>query len=225
MAMPYNPAIDWREFHFFKPGEGISKSDLLEIRMCLDYEQGRESANVRHFIASMGASEKGAAVRSVVESRTRFLPIYWQENDEQEKGAEQAALELVVPAVCAAASWFPRPWLSATKASRRAIITNLESVYSPRALPAWPFPMEPDESELLMMTIAHEKSVLLRVVAIDQGQPMTKLLGAFKALLRKSGIAGDDTRRGKIKLASALDDLGCYRLSRLRSSARSDAMV
>ena len=84
--------------------------------------------------------------------------------------------------------------------------------------------MEADQAELLTFAATHD-NCLLRVIAIDQSLPETKLVERFRELLRKSGIRGENTRRGKIKVAAALDDLGCYRLSRLSASARSDAML
>jgi hypothetical protein len=216
---PYDP-IDWREFHFFKPNEGIARNDLLEIRICLDYEQARESPGVIEFVSNNDAHAKARSIKSAIQMRTRFAPVNYEGGDEEEKAANR----LTVPAACLAASWFPKPWLSATKEARRAVISLLEAIYSQRPLPCWTYPMEFEEATLLTAT-AEQENQLLYVIAIDKSQPVTKLVDAFRNLLGEIGIRGDNTRRGKIKFASALEDLGCYRLARLKFMARSDSML
>lgn len=216
----YKP-IDWREFHFFKSTEGVKKSDLQEIRICLDYEQARESTDVQKFVAGM--SDRGAqagAIKRAIERRSRYLSIGWEGGEAEQKEAEG----LFVPSVCAAASWFPLPWLSANKESRRRVIAILEPIYSSRPLPSWAFPMDTEEAQLITMA-AQDDGSMLRVVVIDKSQTVTKLVDQFRELLRNVGMRGDDSRRGKVKVASALEDLGCYRLSRLQHRLRSDAMV
>jgi hypothetical protein len=216
----YRP-LDWREFHFFKPLEGIQKSNLLEIRICLDYERARESRSAQAFFDSNDRASLAKSVARAVERRMRWLPIVWEGGESEQEAAEN----LFVPAACGAAiSLFPRPWLSATKEFRRQITGTLAPIYAARPMFSRPFPIDPEEAELLTMAALADNS-LLRVIAIDTALPFTKLVEQFKGLLRHVGIRGEESGRGKLKVSSALDDLGCYRLSKLHHTKRSDAML
>ena len=85
--------------------------------------------------------------------------------------------------------------------------------------------MEPDEADRLTALARRGTKQTLHVIAIDHTRPITALVTAFEERLKRIGVSGNNSQRGKVKLASALRDLGCYRLARLSDRARSNAMV
>jgi hypothetical protein len=144
---------------------------------------------------------------------------------EQSQGWISADDQLTVPAVSLAAPSFPAPWLSVSEGIRKTITSRLQPIYTPKALPVWDFPVSAELADVLAATAKEEKQTSLHVLAIDHTRPRTSLIHAFEEWLREMGNTGSGSRRGKVKVASALEDLGCYRLAtRLNSTARSEAM-
>src|SRR5262249_24969697 len=174
-------SLDWREFHFFKNSEGLPKSDLVEVRMCLDYERARESQKVIDDVA---------LIRSVAKSsgyfpRTRlgrFVPVPIQDE------ADLAEV-LPVPAVCVEADWFPTAWLCGSGTKRRKIVKKYAAMYETPPLYVTDFPLKFAESRLLKQASKADKTVTLHVIAVNRAQPPTAILEQFGSWLwRQRGL-------------------------------------
>jgi hypothetical protein len=213
--------LDWREFHFFK-AQGLSKTDLLEIRICLDYELARESARVRSFVKKLSQDRRQHMLRPDG-LNSRYVPVW---SDDADVETSQEVRDLVLPAACVAASWFPKPWLCAEGNERRSIVKQLAPVYSTRPLAVFEFPLDNETAELLRFSAQSDGSTTLHVVAINREQTRGALRKAFDAWLdQQRGFSGTMSRQGKNKFTAELSDLGCYRLmTKLNSQARAHAM-
>lgn len=211
-------SIDWKEFHFFRRGMGLSKAkaNLPGIQMCLDYELARESKGVADFIASLGKDEKTELINGALLMQLRHVMI-------TKKPSIDTAFSLIVPTVSVAAPWFPAPWLSATVQARVRLARRLGTLYGRHYLPYWAFPVGRTQAREITR-VAIQRRQRLVVVSFDGTQSVTALMRAFGETLRRIGVGRDSSNRGKIKLVSALEDLGCYRLARLRDRARASAM-
>jgi hypothetical protein len=223
-------SLDWREFHFFKE-QGLSKRDLITIRVCLDYELARESSRVRAFVKQLSQGQR----RQLLEPQrldSRYVPVRSSDEPEQPNVPKWSdvtnsseALDLVVPAACIAASWFPQPWLCGLMNERRLIVKQLQSVYSMRPLSVFEFPLEEETAKLLTSSAQADGNTTLHVIAINREQTRATLLKAFKVWLGRENIKGGASQQGRHKFTAALSDLGCYRLmTKLDSQARAHAM-
>jgi hypothetical protein len=230
--------LDWREFHFFK-AQGLSKTDSLATRICLDYEQARESACVRRFVKKLSQDRRQQMLQPRVPF-SRYVSVRFSDETASRKvpkcsdvETEQEVLDLPpIPVACVAAPWFPEPWLFGEGSERRKIIKRLEPFYSTRPLAVFEFPLDEEDGKLLLQTAQGDGNTTLHVVAINRDQTKGALRKAFDAWLDrldresgKSGFSGTMSRQGKNKFTAALSDLGCYRLmKKLGPQARQDAM-
>jgi hypothetical protein len=224
-------SLDWREFHFFKE-QGLSKTDLTAIRVCHDYELARESSRVLAFVKQLSPDRR----RQILEPQrvnSRYIAIRFSDEPPNPKIPAWSDVrtfsetqDLFVPAACVAASWFPRPWLCGSVADRRSIVKRLTAIYTVRSLPVFDFPVQEDMTNLLLCSAQRDGNTTLHVLAIDWEQTKSALLKAFEAWLEQQrDIKGSSSRQGKNKFASALSDLGCYRLmTKLEAQARAHAM-
>ena len=226
--------LDWREFHFFK-AQGLSKTDLVAIRICLDYELARESAHVRSFVKKLSQGRRQQMLQPH-RLNSRYVSVRASDEEEKEgfttwrdgdlKTFNEALNLPAIPAACIAASWFPKPWLCGEGGERRSIVERLAPVYSTRPLAVFEFPLDNETAELLRFSAQSDGSTTLHVVAINREQTRGALRKAFDAWLdRQRGFSGSMSRQGKNKFTAALSDLGCYRLmTKFNSQARAHAM-
>jgi hypothetical protein len=227
--------LDWREFHFFK-AQGLSKTDSLATRICLDYEQARESACVRRFVKELSQDRRQQMLQPRVPF-SRYVSVHFSdEADSSDVETEQEVLDLPpIPVACVAAPWFPKPWLFGEGSERHKIIKRLVPFYSTRPLPVFEFPLDKEDGKLLLQTAQSDGNTTLHVVAINRDRTKGALRKAFDAWLDrldrldresgKSGFSGTMSRQGKNKFTAALSDLGCYRLmNKLDPQARQHAM-
>ena len=225
--------LDWREFHFFK-AQGLSKTDLVAIRICLDYELARESARVCSFVKKLSQERRQqmlqphrlnsrcVSVRASGEKEKEGFTT-WRDGDLK---TFKEALDLpAIPAACVAASWFPKPWLCGEGSERRSIVKQLAPIYSTRPLAVFEFPLDNETSKLLRCSAQSEGSTL-HVIVINRKQTRGAVRKAFDAWLDRQGdFSGSMSRQGKNKFTAELSDLGCYRLmTKLNSQARAHAM-
>ncbi|MBA2434823.1 MAG: hypothetical protein H0V54_07025 [Chthoniobacterales bacterium] len=219
--------MNWKAFHFFNEG-GLSKQDTLEMCVCLDYEQALESKRIVQLLPEINPSEKAWMVGGALKVRSRFTPVRATTYD-RKMGDEWAFAPFTdfdeassfppVPAVCAAADWFPKHWLEGTLTERSRVLEQVKSLYPISRLPVFSFPMDRDEIELLVKSLAERET--LHVIAIDRTLPKSALVEKFKAWVNRQGdIDGSNSRRGKINIPARLDDLACYRLCRIDYAAR-----
>jgi len=227
--------MNWTEFHFFKQPGGLSKNDALEMLICLDYERALECRKVVEFVEALSKGQRERMLEHVQRYRrlSRFVPI--------EAGAEppvglaailsprfqdfETAVSFPpVPAVCIAAHWFPKHWLAVSSSQRREVRNQVSRLYSIRRFSIFPFPMEPDETKLLINGLSERET--LHVIAIDRTQPKSALLAKFNAWLNEqSDMDASGSRKGKINVPALLNDLGCYRLSKLDPVCRETVMA
>jgi hypothetical protein len=216
--------LDWREFHFFK-AQGLSKTDLVAIRICLDYELARESVRVRSFVKRLSQDRRQQMLQPH-RLNARYVPVRFSDDPKwSDVETRQEALDLYVPVACVAASWFPNPWLCGEGTERRSIVKRLARVYSTRPLVVEDFPLDNETSKLLLSSAKSEGSTL-HVIVINREQTRGGVRKAFDAWLDRQGdFSGSMSRQGKNKYTAELSDLGCYRLmTKLNSQARAHAM-
>lgn len=226
-------SLDWREFHFFKE-QGLSKTDHVAIRTCLDYELARESSRVRGIIQTLSQERRQQILEGARRHNSRYLAIRFSDEPSDPnfpkwadvQNSTQAESLPPVPAACVAASWFPAPWLCGPVDERRSIVKRLTPVYAMRPLTVFEYPLEKERANLLVLSAQTDGNTSLHVIAINREQTRASLLKAFNVWLdRQNDITGCTSRQGKNKFAAALSDLGCYRLmTNLDSQARSHAM-
>ena len=82
--------LDWREFHFFKV-QGLSKTDLVAIRICLDYELARESAHVRSLVKKLSLDRRQQMLQPH-RLNSRYVSV--RANDEEERVHDMARWRL-----------------------------------------------------------------------------------------------------------------------------------
>jgi hypothetical protein len=184
--------------------------------MCLDYEQARESKHVADFIASLDKHARAELINVALLMQSRCVVI-------TKKGSVDRKFSLIVPTVSVAAPWFPAPWLSATVPARGRLARQLEPLYGRQHLPHWAFRIGRNQAREIIRMAIHRMHRLV-VISFDGTQSVTALMKAFGETLRRMGVGRDNSNRGKIKLVSALEDPGCYRLARLGDRARANAM-
>ena len=84
--------------------------------------------------------------------------------------------------------------------------------------------MERDETGLLIKSLTERET--LHVIGIDRTQPKSVLLAKFKAWLNEqTDMDASSSRKGRINVPALLNDLGCYRLSKLDSVSRETVMA
>lgn len=227
--------MKWTEFHFFKQPGGLSKNDALEMRICSDYEQALGCEKIVNFLCRLSAWDKEEIVSRTLRYRNRFAVLLGRLGKEEPglssplfRNFKEMQSFPPVPAACVAASWFPKHWLSAPSRERRKLVHRLKSLYPilGRSIPIWEFPMESAEQELLRSATARDKHTTLHVIAIDRTQTRSALVQRFKMWIdEQKDISGTQSRKGKIKAPALLNDLGCYRLSKLDAISRETVMA
>jgi hypothetical protein len=84
--------------------------------------------------------------------------------------------------------------------------------------------MERDELELLIKGLSERET--LHLIAIDRTQPKSTLVAKFKAWLNEqTDMDASGSRKGRVNVQALLNDLGCYRLSKLDSVSRETVMA
>jgi hypothetical protein len=208
-------SLDWSEFDFFKKGVGLSKNDQLSNRICLDYERALESRRLVRVVSSLSSEEKQRMLNRSLQLSSRFVLRF------------DTGLQSRILAVCVAATWFPKHWLSASVNEQQKVVESLARIYDVRPLTVFDFPIEDwREQKLVVASAQEDRNTTLHVFAIDRGQTESALIAGFKAWLKKQpDISGAESRQGKVKVIAALRDLGRYRLmTKLDASSRQATM-
>jgi len=161
--------------------------------------------------------------------RSRFVPVRVSDDDKFQSW-EEAAMFPPIPAVCVAATWFPKHWLEVRSKDRRVAIDQVRGLYPIDYFAAVPFPLDAEESSVWIESIKRNPNTGLYVIAIDHSQPPSAIVRKFARWLKdqKVEVSAEDrkasSRRGKVNVIACLNDLACYRLSSLDSLKREKAM-
>jgi hypothetical protein len=218
--------MNWQAVHFFRQPGGLSRNEPKEMAACLDYEQALESKAIVELICSLPPAEKEWMLDRALRLPSRFTFLRsGSDHASRNLGAfEEVARFPPIPAACVAASWFPKHWLEAPALERKSVVEKIASIYPIHRLTIIDFPLDADAAELLTKSAAAEPNTTLHVIAINRTETRSALLQRFKAWLDKQEIEGTMSRKGKVNIPASLDDLACYRLSKLDAVSRETAM-
>jgi len=185
--------------------------------VCLDYEHALECSKLVDFIEALSRDQREQMFNRALRYRQRFVPLF--------RDWKTSASPPAIPAACVAASWFPKHWLTASRSQRRKVEEQTEPLYSGRSLPVWKFPMDSEEAEMLSCNAKADERTTLHVIAVDRTETKSALVKRFKAWIdEQKNIEGSGSRKGKINVPAMLNDLACYRLSKLDVAPRLDFM-
>jgi hypothetical protein len=231
--------VNWEEFHFFKQPDGLSKNDSLEMRACLDYERALECKPLIELVCGLDRQQREYMLNQALRY-TRFVPVDAEpipsvetEGSERVEGVHspvfQSSKSMVsfppIPAVCIAASWFPKNWLCAARSERQRVIGQIQALYPRKSIPMFDFPMDADTTKNLRRGVRADGHTTLHVIAIDRNQTKSALVESFEAWIQEQNdITGTLSKRGKSNVLAKLTDLGCFRLSRLDPVSRETTM-
>jgi hypothetical protein len=219
--------MKWQAIHFFKQPSGLSRNEPVEIAACLDYEQALESKKLVDVVCSLLSGEKQWMLNSALKLPSRFVSLRLDTSRQSQpfRNFDEIASFPPIPAVCVAATWFPKHWLEAPVSTRRNVVGQVCRLYPIERLPIFPFPSDPDETSLLIACVRADADTVLRVIAIDRTQKRSALLRKFSRSLDQEEIKGTRSCKGKVNVPACLDDLACYCLSLLEPIARETVMA
>ena len=198
----------------------------VEMSACLDYEQALECKAIFDLIGSLRQTEKDWMLAGALKLPSRFAPLRFNTTEASNKfrtWGEMAKFPQI-PAVCIAASCFPKHWLEASASERKQVLETVKALYPIERLPISDFPLSDDETELLTASAEVDGNTTLHVLAVNRNETRSALLRRFKAWLDAQPIVGSNSRKGKVNVPARLDDLSCYRLSALDSVTRETVM-
>jgi hypothetical protein len=219
--------VKWQAVHFFKQPGGLSRNEPVEMAACLDYEQALESKRLVDVVCSLSSEERQWMLSGALQLPSRFV---WLRSDtslqsQPFRSYEDMASFPPIPAVCVAATWFPKHWLEAPVSTRRNVVDQVRPLYPIERLPIFPFPLDPEETSLLTASARVDPDTTLHVIAIDRTQTRSALVQKFKRWLEQEEVKGTRSRKGKVNIPACLDDLACNRLSSLDQVTRETVMA
>jgi hypothetical protein len=219
--------VKWQAVHFFKQPSGLSRNEPVEMAACLDYEQALESKRLVDVVCSLSSGERQWMLSRALQSPSRFVWVRRDSSLQSQpfRSCEDLASFPPIPAVCVAASWFPKHWLEAPASTRPNVVGQIRQLYSIDRLGMFPFPLDPDELFQLTASVNADPDTTLHVIAIDRTQARSAIVQKFKRWLEQEDIKGTRSRKGKVNVPACLDDLACYRLSSLDQVARETVMA
>jgi len=219
--------VKWQAIHFFKQPGGLSPNEPVEMAACRDYERALESKRLVDVVCSLPSAERQWMLSRALQLPSRFVSLRLDASSQSQPfhSYEEMVSFPPIPAVCVAATWFPKHWLEAPISARRNIVDQVRRLYPIEHLPIFPFPLDPDKLFPLTASAKADPNTTLHVIAIDRTQTRSALVQKFKHWLGQEEITGTRSRKGKVNVPARLDDLACYRLSSLDQVTRETVMA
>ena len=192
--------MKWQAVHFFESEDGLSRNDPVEMAACLDYERALESRRLVEFVSSLAAApnEKQRLIATALTLPSRFVSLRFDSIDPAQafRTYEDAESFPPIPAVCVAASWFPKHWLEVDAGQRCAVVDQVRLLYPIDRFVAVPFPLDLEESSSLIEQ-AKADAKTLYVIAIDHTEPRSAIVRKLRVGLDNRRLTARDPVEGK----------------------------
>jgi hypothetical protein len=212
-------AIDWREYDFFRPTEGLSiHDDSPEYALAYDFELVRTSQPLcARIVACPNGLERATAWAASVPYHSRWFPGLTPG-----EVPERPELEPRIPTACLLTPWFPAPWLTGSPGARRRVVAALDRAYGAvRPLMLRPYPLSSGDDHLLSLA-TEDKHCLATMIIIDRAADLERTVKQFRTALLELNLSprAHELRTRKASAIHALERLCCYRLGTLPAAKR-----